>query len=84
MKTKGATPAFYRAATFIALLGALNWGLVGLFDWNLVDAVFGGGAVETTSAASRVVYAVVGIAGFTSLLLMPRKLESSPNVRPDL
>jgi len=50
-----------RAVNIIALvliiIGGLNWGLVGFFDYNLVDAVFGDG-----STVSRVVYALVGVA----------------------
>lgn len=70
--TTNGTVAFFRTVTFIAIVGALNWGLIGLFNWNLVDAIFGGGTAETTSAASRVVYALVGLAGLASLFLLPR------------
>lgn len=42
----------------LAIVGALNWGLVGLFNFNLVSAIFGEG-----SALSRIIYALVGIAG---------------------
>jgi uncharacterized membrane protein YuzA (DUF378 family) len=64
------TRAFWNVVTLIAIIGALNWGLIGFFNWNLVDAIFGGGAAETTSTISRVVYAIVGLAGLISLLLM--------------
>jgi uncharacterized membrane protein YuzA (DUF378 family) len=56
----------------LAIVGALNWGLIGFFDWNLVDAIFGGGTREATSIGSRVVYAIVGIAGLISLGLLPQ------------
>jgi uncharacterized protein len=56
----------------VAIIGALNWGLVGFFNWNLVDAIFGGGASEMTSSASRVVYALVGLAGVALLLFLPK------------
>lgn len=59
-----------KAAMVVAIIGALNWGLIGFFNWNLVDAIFGGGSVEMTSAASRVVYALVGLAGLASLYLL--------------
>lgn len=52
-----------KACLILAAIGAINWGLVGVFRWNLVDAILGGGAFEVTSAASRVVYIVVGLAG---------------------
>jgi uncharacterized membrane protein YuzA (DUF378 family) len=66
----------------IAIIGAINWGLVGFFNWNLVDAIFGGGAQEETSAASRIVYALVGLCGLAAAFLLPRLREvSGPIVR---
>lgn len=55
-----------KIALVLSIIGALNWGLVGLFNWNLVDAIFGGGARETTSTASRVVYTLVGLASLVA------------------
>ena len=55
----------------LAIIGAVNWGLIGFFNFNLVDAIFGGGSAEETSTASRVVYALVGLAGLASLGLLP-------------
>lgn len=46
----------------IAIIGALNWGLVGLFDFNVVTYLFGVGSVIT-----RVVYGVVGLSGLALL-----------------
>jgi len=45
-------------AMVLVIIGALNWGLVGLFSFDLVAAIFG-----AMSLLSRVVYALVGIAG---------------------
>ncbi len=45
-------------AAVLVVVGALNWGLVGIFEFNLVAAMFGPG-----SMLSRVVYALVGVAG---------------------
>lgn len=59
-----------RAVLAIAIIGALNWGLIGFFNWNLVDAIFGGGAAEETSTLSRVIYALVGIAGLASIAFL--------------
>jgi uncharacterized membrane protein YuzA (DUF378 family) len=56
----------------LALVGAVNWGLIGFFNFNLVDAIFGGGAREQTSGISRVIYALVGIAGVVGALMLPR------------
>ena len=59
----------------LPIIGAINWGLIGIFNWNLVDAIFGGGVVEETSTASRVVYTLVGLAGVAVLLLLPKERE---------
>lgn len=48
--------ALYVTALVLVVVGGLNWGLVGFFDYNLVDALFGEG-----SALARVVYALVGL-----------------------
>lgn len=44
-------------ALVLLIVGGLNWGLVGLFDYNLVDSLFGEGSV-----VARVVYVLVGLA----------------------
>jgi uncharacterized membrane protein YuzA (DUF378 family) len=62
--------ALLKAAMILAIIGALNWGLIGFFNWNLVDAIFGGGSAEMTSTISRVIYALVGLAGLASLFLL--------------
>jgi uncharacterized protein len=47
-------------AITLTIIGALNWGIVGLFKFNLVDTLFGS---YNTSLVSRVIYALVGISG---------------------
>lgn len=51
----------------LILIGALNWGIVGLFDTNVVEEIFG------TGTFTDIVYVVVGIAG---LVMIPRLLEA--------
>lgn len=46
----------------IVIIGCVNWGLIGFFDFNLVSALFG-----SMSLFSRIVYAAVGICGLYSL-----------------
>ena len=46
----------YILTLILVIVGGLNWGLVGLFDFDLVAAIFGGG-----SALSRIVYVLVGV-----------------------
>jgi uncharacterized protein len=75
------TSALVKTATVLAIIGALNWGLIGFFNWNLVDAIFGGDAREMTSVASRVVYALVGVAGLLALFSL-RRLRGVPGDHP--
>lgn len=51
----------------LVAIGAINWGLIGFFDFNLVDAIFG-----DMSWVSRIIYALVGIAGLYSLSFFGR------------
>jgi uncharacterized protein len=53
-------------AKLLIIVGALNWGLIGFFQYNLVAALFGGDA--TTMA--RVIYSLVGLAGLYSILFL--------------
>jgi uncharacterized membrane protein YuzA (DUF378 family) len=50
----------------LVVIGALNWGIVGLFDTNVVEEILGSGT------AADVVYVIVGLAG---LAMMPRLFE---------
>jgi len=49
-------------ALTLVIVGALNWLLIGLFEFNLVDAIFG-----VSSILSRIIYALVGLAGIWSI-----------------
>lgn len=55
-------------ALILVIVGALNWGLWGLFQFDLVAFLLGG----QSAALSRVVYTLVGIAGVWSLTLLRR------------
>ncbi len=55
----------------IAALGAINWGLIGFFERNLVTFLLGEGAIAHASMASRVVYAIVGLSGLAGLVFLP-------------
>ncbi|WP_430784607.1 DUF378 domain-containing protein [Virgibacillus flavescens] len=57
-----------RAALAITIIGAINWGLIGLFQFDLVASIFGGG--EQSGAIARVIYAIVGISGLISLSIL--------------
>ena len=48
-------------ALVLTSVGGLNWGLVGLFRFDLVAAIFGGMEFGETNLASRIVYTLVGL-----------------------
>ena len=48
-------------ALILTIVGGLNWGLVGLFRFDLVAAIFGGMEFGETNLASRIIYTVVGL-----------------------
>ncbi len=69
-----------RTALVLAIIGAINWGLIGFFRFDLVAAIFGGQA----AAFSRVIYALVGLAGLycISILFKPdEELERVPETQ---
>lgn len=53
--------------TVLVIVGAINWGLVGLLDWNLVAKIFGDGA------ATKAVYDLVGLAGLYMIYTVSKK-----------
>ena len=59
-----------KIALVFAIIGAIVWGLIGLFDFNLVEVIFG-----DDSALSRVVYTIVGICGLINIGLLVQKIE---------
>ena len=54
-----------RIALLLIIIGAINWGLVGLFQYDLVAGLFGGG--EQSGAFARVIYTLVGISGLIAI-----------------
>ena len=54
----------YYIALTLVIIGALNWLLIGIFDFNLVSTIFG-----NMSILSRIIYILVGISGLISLRL---------------
>ncbi|PIN88509.1 DUF378 domain-containing protein [Candidatus Pacearchaeota archaeon CG10_big_fil_rev_8_21_14_0_10_35_13] len=51
-------------AMVLVIIGALNWGLVGLFSFNLVDSIFGAG-----STLAMIVYILVGLSGLWMIFI---------------
>lgn len=63
-----------KIALAIAIIGTLNWGLVGLFQFDLVAWIFGGAG----TLLARIVYTVVALAGIWCItLLFSRKVSEA-------
>lgn len=54
-----------KIARVLVIIGAINWGLIGIFNFNLVDTIFG-----TMSIMSRIIYSLVGISGLWLIRLL--------------
>ncbi len=52
-------------ALILVIIGAIVWGLIGIFNFNLVDAIFG-----EMSIVSRIIYILVGISGLWAIKLL--------------
>ena len=70
-----------RLSLALVIIGAINWGLVGLFQFDLVAFLFGGQA----SLLSRILYTIVGAAGLwsISMLFMGHERRSETQTRAD-
>ncbi len=55
-----------KIALVLVIVGALNWGLVGLFEFDLVAFIFG----SSTSILSRILYSLIGLAGIMNIALL--------------
>lgn len=60
-------------ALILIIIGGINWGLVGFFNFNLITFIFG-----SASIVSRIIFAVVGLAAIYSLVLF-FKLNTEEN-----
>lgn len=54
-----------RIALVLVIIGAINWGLIGFFNFNLVEMIFG-----NMTIISRIIYALVGISGLWAIKLL--------------
>ncbi len=60
-----------RIALALVIIGALNWGAIGLFRFDIVGWIFGG----QTAIISRIIFTVVALAGIWCISLLFRKNE---------
>ncbi len=76
MEREGIMNVVVGIAKVLLIVGGLNWGLVGLLNFNLVDAIFGAGSV-----GSKIVYIIVGLAALVALLdFVPKNRSQQPQV----
>ncbi len=59
-----------KACLVLTIVGAINWGLIGLFDFNLVSTIFGDGSI-----LEKIVYILVGIAGVINIGILFNHIE---------
>jgi uncharacterized protein len=71
-------------ARLLIVVGGLNWGLVGLFKFDLVAWICGGLDFGQTNAANRIIYVLVGIAALYELVLLPAVLTRRGTSRGQL
>ena len=55
----------HKVCLVFTLIGAINWGLIGFFDFNLVEALF-----MDNNVITRIVYSIVGICGLINIGLL--------------
>lgn len=59
-----------KIALVFTIIGAIVWGLIGIFDFNLVTFIFGDGTI-----LSRIVYIIVGICGIINIGLLVQDID---------
>lgn len=60
----------YKVTLVLAIIGCVNWGLVGIMNFNLVEFLFGDGTILT-----RVVYVIVALAGLVNIGILTKDLD---------
>ena len=60
----------FKSTLILSIIGCLNWGLVGLFNFNLVEYLLGDGSLLT-----RIVYVLVMIAGLINIGILTKDLD---------
>ena len=60
----------------LVIIGGLNWGLVGLFQFDLVAAIFGG----VDRIITRIIYVLVGLSALYQIMPLVRSMQASPNM----
>lgn len=56
----------------LTIVGAINWGLIGILDFNLVSTIFGSGSI-----LERIIYILVGLAGIVNIGILFNHIENA-------
>ena len=59
-----------KVALVFTIIGAINWGLIGIFEFNLVESLFG-----VASFVTRAIYTLVGVAGLINIMILFMELR---------
>jgi len=59
-----------KSTLVLCIVGGINWGLIGLFDFNLVESIFQPGSMLT-----RLIYILVGISAIVDLYILTKDLD---------
>ncbi|WP_188455349.1 DUF378 domain-containing protein [Virgibacillus oceani] len=65
-----------RIALALVIIGAINWGLIGFFQFDLVAAIFGG----QDGALARIIYALVGLSGLYCITMLFAPMDETDDV----
>lgn len=63
-----------RIALVLTIIGGVNWGLIGLFQYDLVAAIFGGG--NQLAGFARIIYTIVGISSLITISVLFKPEEA--------
>jgi|JI9StandDraft_1071089.scaffolds.fasta_scaffold20862_4 uncharacterized membrane protein YuzA (DUF378 family) len=59
-------------ALVLVVAGAINWGCVGIFNYNVINAIFGGEPMGMYTVGARALFSIVGLAGIWALSFFGR------------
>ncbi|MEG0260351.1 MAG: DUF378 domain-containing protein [Lysinibacillus sp.] len=71
--------ALQRIALILTIIGALNWGVVGLFNFDIVATLFG----DNGTVFARGIYVIIGLAGITNLILLFKNVPEEEIIKSE-
>jgi hypothetical protein len=73
-----------RIGLILAIIGAVAWLVIGLFEYNFVAAIFGGTTDLSVTTGEQIVYIIVGIGGLLAIPMLAASLRRMGRGRSDL